>query len=122
MPDRCPSQPDMCCWPPTPSPKNLIDVDVRPVANQVLVSQVMPGLKLDHTVHHDRGYVYVREIEGRLLIGGGRQWDCRDDDEVADRLTAWAQGHVVGCDPSRWPIDGLGNWASEAPDAPKSRP
>ena len=74
--------------------KNLIDIDVRPVANQVLVSQVMPGLKLDHTVHHDRGYVYVREIEGRLLIGGGRQWDCRDDDEVADRLTAWARGRT----------------------------
>ena len=97
--------------------QELIDVDVRPVANQVLVSQVMPGLKLDHTVHHDRGFVYVREIEGRLLIGGGRQWNCRDDDEVADLLTAWAQRHVAGCGPSRWPTDGLGNWALAAPAA-----
>jgi glycine/D-amino acid oxidase-like deaminating enzyme len=78
--------------------QDLVEVDVHPVANQVLVSQVMPGLKLDHTVHHDRGYVYVREVEGRLLIGGGRQWDCPNDDDVAERLTAWATKHVVGCD------------------------
>ena len=105
--------------------QNLIDVDVRPVANQVLVSQVMQGLKLDHTVHHDRGYVYVREIEGRLLIGGGRQWDCRDDDEVAQRLTAWAERHVVGCDPfqvtHRWKGQ-LGIGRSRRPEVKTLKP
>ena len=99
--------------------QDLIDLDVHPVANQVLVSEVMPGLKLDHTVHHDRGYVYVREIEGRLLIGGGRQWDCRDDDEVGERLTAWALRHVVGCSPfevaHRWKGQ-LGIGASRRPE------
>jgi len=105
--------------------QDLVEVDVHPVANQVLVSQVMPGLKLDHTVHHDRGYVYVREVEGRLLIGGGRQWDCPNDDDVAERLTAWAQKHVVGCDPfqvaHRWKGQ-LGIGRSRRPEVKTFKP
>lgn len=105
--------------------QELVDVDVRPVANQVLVSQVMPGLKLDHTVHHDRGYVYVREFEGRLLVGGGRQWGCRDNDEVAERLTLWTQRHVVGCDSfqvaHRWKGQ-LGIGSSRQPEVKTLKP
>lgn len=46
--------------------------DVRPVRNQVMVTEVIPGWKLNGCFHLDRGYFYFREIDGRLLIGGGR--------------------------------------------------
>lgn len=74
----------------------LLDVDVAPVDNHVLVSHPLPDLALRHTVHHDRGYVYAREIDGRVLIGGGRHWNCVNEDERAAKLTDWARRHIEG--------------------------
>lgn len=78
--------------------RELLDVNVSPVPNHVVVSQPLPHLDLKHTVHHDRGYVYAREVDGRLLIGGGRQWDCDSDEDRVDRLIAWAQNHISGAE------------------------
>lgn len=77
---------------------DLVPVDVGPVPNMVLVSQPLPELRLTSTVHHDRGYVYAREVDGRILIGGGRQWDCQDPGESEERLVAWAQRHIQGAE------------------------
>jgi gamma-glutamylputrescine oxidase len=93
-----------------------LDLDVHPVDNHVLVSAPLPDLTLTHTVHHDRGYVYARRVEDRLLIGGGRQWGL-DAQGVVEALTAWAQTHLhaqftpahhwvgtLGVGQERWPI------------------
>lgn len=93
-----------------------LDLDVQPVDNHVLVSAPLPDLTLAHTVHHDRGYVYARRVEDRLLIGGGRQWGL-DAQGVVEALTAWAQTHLhaqftpahhwvgtLGVGQERWPI------------------
>ena len=79
----------------------LLEVDVTPRANQVIVSQPLPGLNLVNTLHHDRGYVYAREIDGRLLIGGGRQWSCDTEEERVERLLDWAQTHITGAEAFR---------------------
>ena len=76
----------------------LLDIDVQPAPNAVVVSQPLHRLKLKQTIHHDRGYVYAREVDGRLLIGGGRHWDCRDDHDRIQRLLDWAQKHIVGAE------------------------
>lgn len=39
---------------------------------QVLVTEPIEGLKLKGVFHMDKGYYYFREIEGRVMIGGGR--------------------------------------------------
>ena len=45
---------------------------VSPARNQVLLTEPIPGLSLRGVFHYDRGYFYFREVEGRLLLGGGR--------------------------------------------------
>lgn len=51
------------------------EVDVIPGRGQVLITQPIPGLKLKGIFHFDKGYYYFREIDGRILIGGGRNLD-----------------------------------------------
>ena len=80
---------------------DLLDVEVSTTPNVVVVSEPMANLALTSTVHHDRGYVYAREIDGRVLIGGGRHWDCFSEDERIQRLTAWAEAHISGVDAFR---------------------
>ena len=75
---------------------SLLDLDVAPAPNVVVVSQPLPKLKLTSTLHHDRGYVYARVVHDRLLIGGGRQWECDDNEARAQKLVHWAQRHVQG--------------------------
>ena len=53
----------------------LPDVDVTPGRGQVLVTKPIPGLKLKGVFHLDKGYYYFREIDGRVLLGGGRNLD-----------------------------------------------
>ena len=75
---------------------DLLNLDVQPVPNTVLVSQPLPEMTLSTTVHHDHGFVYAREVDGRLLIGGGRHWECASEGERAERLISWAQAHIQG--------------------------
>jgi glycine/D-amino acid oxidase-like deaminating enzyme len=53
----------------------LPDVEVTPARNQVLITQPIPGLAVEGCFHYDRGYFYFRNIDGRILLGGGRQLD-----------------------------------------------
>lgn len=45
---------------------------VVPGRGQVLVTKPIPGLKLQGTYHFNEGYYYFRNIDGRVLFGGGR--------------------------------------------------
>lgn len=53
----------------------LPDVDVMPGRGQVLITKPIPGLKFKGIFHFDKGYYYLREIDGRVLFGGGRNLD-----------------------------------------------
>lgn len=50
----------------------LPDWEVVPARNQVLVTQPIPGLKIEGSFHYDRGYYYFRNVDQRILLGGGR--------------------------------------------------
>ncbi|MEZ4965540.1 MAG: FAD-dependent oxidoreductase [Saprospiraceae bacterium] len=62
----------------------LADADTTPARNQVLVTRPIPGLKLEGCFHYDRGYFYFRNIDGRILIGGGRH--LAQDEEKTDEF------------------------------------
>ncbi|WP_298144182.1 FAD-dependent oxidoreductase [Flavobacterium sp.] len=50
----------------------LLPVAVTPGRAQVLVTKPIPNLDIKGSFHLDRGYFYFRNIENRILFGGGR--------------------------------------------------
>jgi len=50
----------------------LPDADVTPGRGQVLITEPIAGLKFKGVFHFDAGYYYFREVDGRVLLGGGR--------------------------------------------------
>jgi glycine/D-amino acid oxidase-like deaminating enzyme len=51
------------------------DLDIKPGRGQVLITQPIPGLCIKGIFHFDRGFYYFREVDGRILFGGGRNLD-----------------------------------------------
>lgn len=49
--------------------------DIQPARAQVLVTQPIQDLKIKGTFHYQQGYYYFRNIDGRILFGGGRNLD-----------------------------------------------
>lgn len=47
-------------------------IEVVPARNQVLITRPIAGLRVEGCFHYDRGYYYFRNIDGRILLGGGR--------------------------------------------------
>jgi glycine/D-amino acid oxidase-like deaminating enzyme len=41
----------------------------------VLITDPIPGLPFKGVFHLEEGYYYFRELDGRVLLGGGRQLD-----------------------------------------------
>jgi len=50
-------------------------LDINPGRGQVLITQPIPGLKIKGIFHFDKGFYYFREVDGRILFGGGRNMD-----------------------------------------------
>jgi gamma-glutamylputrescine oxidase len=55
--------------------KLLPKMDVVGSRNQVLVTKPINNLKIKGAFHFDRGYYYFRDVDNRILLGGGRQND-----------------------------------------------
>ena len=53
----------------------LPEEDVVPGRGQVLITNPIPDLKFKGSYHFDKGYYYFRELDGRVLLGGGRNLD-----------------------------------------------
>jgi gamma-glutamylputrescine oxidase len=53
----------------------LVGLDISPGRGQVLITQPIPDLKIKGIFHFDKGYYYFREIDGRIMFGGGRHMD-----------------------------------------------
>lgn len=53
--------------------------DVLPARAQVLVTEPIKDLKIKGTFHLDSGYYYFREIDQRILLGGGRNIDIKGE-------------------------------------------
>lgn len=55
--------------------KLLPSVEILPARGQILVTNSQQTMPWKGTFHHDRGYIYFRNIGNRLLIGGARNLD-----------------------------------------------
>jgi glycine/D-amino acid oxidase-like deaminating enzyme len=58
----------------------ILDEDVKPARAQVLITKPIDNLKIKGTFHFDRGYYYFRNIDKRILIGGGRNLDYETEE------------------------------------------
>jgi gamma-glutamylputrescine oxidase len=56
------------------------DLNVVPGRGQVLVTKPIGGLKLKGTYHFEEGYYYFRNIDNRVLFGGGRNLDFETEE------------------------------------------
>lgn len=60
--------------------KQLIpNLDVVPARGQVFVTAPIPNLKFKGTFHYDEGYYYFRNLGNRLLLGGARNKDFKNE-------------------------------------------
>ena len=53
--------------------------DVVPARAQVIITKPIPDLKLKGTFHYQQGYYYFRNIDNRILLGGGRNLNFEEE-------------------------------------------
>jgi glycine/D-amino acid oxidase-like deaminating enzyme len=60
--------------------KQLIpSLDVVPARGQVFMTEPIPNLKFKGTYHFDEGFYYFRNVGNRLLLGGARNKDFKNE-------------------------------------------
>ena len=60
--------------------QNLVKEDVKPARAQVLITKPIQNLHIKGTFHLDEGYYYFRNINNRVLLGGGRNLDFKAEE------------------------------------------
>jgi len=58
----------------------LPDLDVYGARNHVLVTEPIPGLSWKGCFHYDKGFYYFRNIGNRILLGGARNKDFKNEE------------------------------------------
>lgn len=72
----------------------LPDLDVKPARAQVIVTSKIKGLKLKGAYHFDRGFYFFRDINQRILLGGGRNLDFKGEETTDFGITEKIQGKL----------------------------
>ena len=86
----------------------LPHLDVVPQTNRVLVTEQIDALEFSGSCHYDRGYVYLRRLENRLLIGGGRQWGDGASEDVQQMLQDFIAKHIKGAEGAKIEYNWIG--------------
>ena len=60
--------------------KQLKIPEVKPARAQVLITKPIENLNIKGTFHLDEGYYYFRNIDNRILLGGGRHLDFKTEE------------------------------------------
>ncbi|MFK5974752.1 MAG: FAD-dependent oxidoreductase [Flavobacteriaceae bacterium] len=72
----------------------VLNEEVTPARAQVLITSPIPNLQIKGTFHFDEGYYFFRNIDNRILFGGGRNLDIKGEQtskfghtkQIQDRL------------------------------------
>ncbi|MES3017347.1 MAG: FAD-binding oxidoreductase [Bacteroidota bacterium] len=65
----------------------LPELDVVPGRGQVLVTSPIENLKIKGAFHYNRGYTYFRNIDNRILLGGLRDLNYKEEQTSEPGLT-----------------------------------
>ena len=63
--------------------RDIVKEDLAPARAQVLITKPIPDLQIQGAFHMYKGFNYFRNLEGRILLGGGRHLDP-DGEETTD--------------------------------------
>ena len=74
--------------------KQFLDEAIKPARAQVLVTKPIENLKIKGTFHLDKGFYYFRNIENRILLGGGRNLDFETEETTEMELTERIQNKL----------------------------
>ena len=58
----------------------LLNENIQPARAQVLITKPIQNLAIKGTFHLDKGYYYFRNIDDRILFGGGRNLDFKTEE------------------------------------------
>ncbi len=72
----------------------LPELDVQPARAQVLITEPIENLKIEGTFHYDAGYYYFRNIDNRVLFGGGRNLDFKGEETTEMEVTELIQNKL----------------------------
>jgi glycine/D-amino acid oxidase-like deaminating enzyme len=64
--------------------------NIKPARAQVLITKPIQNLKIKGTFHLDKGYYYFRNIDDRILFGGGRNLDF-----ATEETTKFGQTEII---------------------------
>lgn len=74
--------------------EKLTEKRVRPARAQVLITKPIPELSIKGTFHLDKGYYYFRNIDNRILLGGGRNLDFKGETTTSFDTTEKIQNRL----------------------------
>lgn len=66
-------------------------MEVKPARAQVLITKPIKNLHIKGTFHLDKGFYYFRNINDRILLGGGRNLDLKAEETTEMELTTLIQ-------------------------------
>ena len=72
----------------------LTKQSVKPARAQVLITKPIKDLHIKGTFHLDEGYYYFRNINNRILFGGGRNLDFKTEETIELGETAIIQNKL----------------------------
>ncbi len=67
---------------------------VKPARAQVLITKPIENLQIQGTFHLDKGFYYFRNIDNRILLGGGRNLDIKTEETTQLGETALIQNKL----------------------------
>lgn len=74
--------------------KQLIAEKVTPARAQVLITKPIRNLAIKGTFHFDEGYYYFRNINDRILFGGGRNLDFKGEETTKMETSSLIQNSL----------------------------
>jgi glycine/D-amino acid oxidase-like deaminating enzyme len=83
--------------------KLIPGLPLTPARNQVYLTQPVRGLQIRGCFHYDHGFIYFREVDGRILIGGARNLNFEEENTsefglteiVRQRLSDFVRHHIL---------------------------
>jgi len=71
--------------------KQFLSDDIVPARAQVLITKPIKNLHIKGTFHLDKGYYYFRNVDNRVLFGGGRNLNFKAEETTENGLTELVQ-------------------------------